>query len=114
MNRVVDVDGYCPYNEAKVYIEDGIEYNMTLSRDSAKSYYILQILVIDKGYVLWMRAGTLTDCLVDERVQIYQKIYDVADDVKNEFKKVFKGKTKQNFEKYEYLALNSSAYGVVA
>lgn len=110
LDRINNLDEYCPYANAKIYRDDTMEYNFTLRRGGIQydngncsdlSYYYLQLLEVENDFVVWIRCGVKKHEWKLDRTQIYQKYYDNIEDAKTEFKKIFKSKTKKDMEKYE-------------
>ena len=112
MNRVEELDPYCPYKDAEIFEQ----YNTTLTdprNPNKMSYHVLQVLKFnDNRYIVWNRAGTCptngnngnngnnsNDTL---RTQIYQDIYDNPFDAVSKFLKIFKTKTSNEFNDPNY------------
>lgn len=108
--RVVGVDSYCPYEcEVLSTKRNGIdfEWNMTLYENvygGGVSFYVLQIVRIpdhpNEMYAVYCRAGTSNgDSIIKvKQCQIYQKFFDSEAKAISEFKRVFKSKTKNDFD----------------
>lgn len=116
LKPVVGVDKFCPYCpydgssvlSTKYGDSDDFEWNVTLWRPHANSFYVLQIVTAtlelndedENIYVVYCRAGTANGNSITKvkQCQIYQKFFNSEDDAIFEFKKIFKNKTKNDFD----------------